>query len=51
MQGNQQLEDILEWCYRCPFSLEYMGDTANLAGINIRGKKWMSTRLPVSLEL
>lgn len=31
-RGNQQLEDILEWCYRCPFSLEYMGDTAeNLA--------------------
>lgn len=31
-RGNQQLEDVLEWCYRCPFSLEYMGDTAeNLA--------------------
>ena len=31
-RGNQELEDILEWCYRCPFSLEYMGDTAeNLA--------------------
>ncbi len=31
-RGNQQLEDMLEWCYRCPFSLEYMGDTAeNLA--------------------
>ncbi len=31
-RGHQQLEDMLEWCYRCPFSLEYMGDTAeNLA--------------------
>lgn len=31
-RGHQQLEDVLEWCYRCPFSLEYMGDTAeNLA--------------------
>lgn len=31
-RGNQALEDVLEWCYRCPFSLEYMGDTAeNLA--------------------
>lgn len=27
-RGHQQLEDMLEWCYRCPFSLEYMGDTA-----------------------
>lgn len=28
VRGNQQFEDMLEWCYRCPFSLEYMGETA-----------------------
>jgi acetyl-CoA acetyltransferase family protein len=28
MRGNQELEDMLEWCYRCPFSEEYMGETA-----------------------
>lgn len=31
-RGPQQLEDMLDWCYRCPFSQEYMGETAeNLA--------------------
>ena len=31
-RGSQSLEDMLEWAYRCPFSLEYMGETAeNLA--------------------
>ena len=24
-RGAQQLEDMLDWAYRCPFSLEYMG--------------------------
>lgn len=27
-RGPQTLDDMLEWAYRCPFSLEYMGDTA-----------------------
>ncbi len=41
-RGNQQLEDVLEWCYRCPFSLEYMGDTAeNLA------EKYQYDRVPM----
>lgn len=32
MRGPQQLDDMLDWAYRCPFSQEYMGDTAeNLA--------------------
>ena len=31
-RGSMELEDVLDWAYRCPFSLEYMGDTAeNLA--------------------
>ena len=31
-RGAQVLEDQLDWAYRCPFSLEYMGETAeNLA--------------------
>ncbi len=31
-RGPQTLDDMLEWAYRCPFSLEYMGETAeNLA--------------------
>ena len=31
-RGPQTLEDQLEWAYRCPFSREYMGETAeNLA--------------------
>jgi acetyl-CoA acetyltransferase family protein len=31
-RGPQVLDDMLEWAYRCPFSLEYMGETAeNLA--------------------
>jgi acetyl-CoA acetyltransferase family protein len=31
-RGPQALEDMLDWCYRCPFSQEYMGETAeNLA--------------------
>ena len=28
VRGNQEFEDVLEWCYRCPFSQEYMGETA-----------------------
>lgn len=27
-RGPQQLEDMTDWCYRDPFSLEYMGETA-----------------------
>lgn len=27
-RGPQTLDDMLEWAYRCPFSLEYMGETA-----------------------
>lgn len=31
-RGPKPLEDVLDWAYRCPFSLEYMGETAeNLA--------------------
>ena len=31
-RGSMELEDMLEWAYRCPFSQEYMGETAeNLA--------------------
>lgn len=31
-RGSMELEDMLDWAYRCPFSQEYMGDTAeNLA--------------------
>jgi acetyl-CoA acetyltransferase family protein len=31
-RGPHVLDDMLEWAYRCPFSLEYMGETAeNLA--------------------
>ncbi|MEM7268076.1 MAG: thiolase family protein [Pseudomonadota bacterium] len=31
-RGPQALEDMLDWAYRCPFSQEYMGETAeNLA--------------------
>lgn len=31
-RGGMPLQDMLEWAYRCPFSQEYMGDTAeNLA--------------------
>ncbi|APE42386.1 hypothetical protein BOO69_02375 [Sulfitobacter alexandrii] len=31
-RGPAQIEDMLDWAYRCPFSQEYMGDTAeNLA--------------------
>ena len=31
-RGPMQLEDTLDWAYRCPFSQEYMGETAeNLA--------------------
>ncbi|MEO1611554.1 MAG: thiolase family protein [Pseudomonadota bacterium] len=31
-RGSMELEDVLDWAYRCPFSLEYMGETAeNLA--------------------
>ena len=31
-RGGQMLEDQLDWAYRCPFSREYMGETAeNLA--------------------
>jgi len=31
-RGPLQLEDMLDWAYRCPFSQEYMGETAeNLA--------------------
>ncbi|GAB5467965.1 MAG: thiolase family protein [Rhodospirillales bacterium] len=31
-RGAMVLEDMLEWAYRCPFSQEYMGETAeNLA--------------------
>ncbi len=31
-RGPQMLEDQLDWAYRCPFSREYMGETAeNLA--------------------
>lgn len=31
-RGGMALEDMLDWAYRCPFSLEYMGETAeNLA--------------------
>lgn len=28
VRGNREFEDVLEWCYRCPFSQEYMGETA-----------------------
>ena len=28
VRGTQPFEDMLEWCYRCPFSQEYMGETA-----------------------
>lgn len=28
VRGNRPFEDMLEWCYRCPFSQEYMGETA-----------------------
>ena len=32
-RGPAPLEDTLDWAYRCPFSQEYMGETAeNLAG-------------------
>lgn len=27
-RGTAALEDTLDWAYRCPFSLEYMGETA-----------------------
>ena len=27
-RGPQVLEDMLDWAYRCPFSLDYMGETA-----------------------
>ena len=27
-RGPQVLDDMLEWAYRCPFSLDYMGETA-----------------------
>lgn len=31
-RGPTQMEDMLDWAYRCPFSNEYMGETAeNLA--------------------
>jgi acetyl-CoA acetyltransferase family protein len=31
-RGPMELEDMLDWAYRCPFSQEYMGETAeNLA--------------------
>lgn len=31
-RGPAQIEDMLDWAYRCPFSQEYMGETAeNLA--------------------
>ena len=31
-RGPMQLDDMLDWAYRCPFSQEYMGETAeNLA--------------------
>lgn len=31
-RGAAKVEDMLDWAYRCPFSQEYMGDTAeNLA--------------------
>ncbi len=31
-RGGQMMEDMLDWAYRCPFSQEYMGETAeNLA--------------------
>ena len=31
-RGSMELEDTLDWAYRCPFSQEYMGETAeNLA--------------------
>ena len=31
-RGPMQLEDMLDWAYRCPFSQDYMGETAeNLA--------------------
>ncbi len=28
VRGHRPFEDVLEWCYRCPFSQEYMGETA-----------------------
>ncbi|MGP1254377.1 MAG: thiolase family protein [Kiloniellales bacterium] len=32
VRGSMVLEDMLDWAYRCPFSQEYMGETAeNLA--------------------
>jgi acetyl-CoA C-acetyltransferase len=27
-RGPQQLDDVADWCYRDPFTLEYMGETA-----------------------
>ncbi|MEO1686450.1 MAG: thiolase family protein [Pseudomonadota bacterium] len=27
-RGPQQLDDMLDWAYRCPFSQDYMGETA-----------------------
>ncbi|SPJ26042.1 thiolase family protein [Palleronia abyssalis] len=27
-RGGRAFEDMLDWAYRCPFSLEYMGETA-----------------------
>lgn len=31
-RGGMELEDMLDWAYRCPFSQDYMGETAeNLA--------------------
>lgn len=31
-RGSMELEDMLDWAYRCPFSQDYMGETAeNLA--------------------
>ncbi|MBA59094.1 MAG: acetyl-CoA C-acyltransferase [Gammaproteobacteria bacterium] len=50
-RGNQELEDILEWCYRCPFSLEYMGDTAeNLAEKYQYGREEMEEYAVASQE-
>lgn len=29
-RGPQVMEDQLDWAYRCPFSQEYMGETAGI---------------------
>jgi acetyl-CoA acetyltransferase family protein len=41
-RGTQQLEDMLDWAYRCPTTLLYMGETAeNLAAQHGYGREAM----------